>query len=111
MVGSAALYFACFYRFREPFGFDAYDAFIVAPSLIAIFLARKSWIFLWVWSGLFVLWTLYVYSHAYGIDVQNGCEACDYGVLLMAVVSWLSLIPAIFIWILHQDYADAAKAD
>jgi hypothetical protein len=130
IVCSAILYFCCFYRYREPFwsyacGVDdislcsdpvfvnglrqqvlEYLGLIGTPALIALLLARKSLIFLSVWTGLFVMWTSYVYSFTYGIDGQNGCEACDFGMVFMGLVSWASPAPAIIVFVFHSAHSE-----
>ena len=116
-ICAAALYFLCFYSFREPFAcgrvgqsdmldcslpiahrlwLQALEATVLlgAPGLIALFLARKSPVISSVWLGLFAAWTIVVTRTSYEIDGKNGCEACDFGMFVTAVAAWLSLVCA-----------------
>jgi hypothetical protein len=123
VICAAILYFCCFYKLRSPFACgqselidcSAYwpnhmwlQAFANlgmhgTPGLIALVLARRSLVFLSIWLLSFLVWTMATFNAGLGIDGQNGCENCDFGMFLMVAVSWFSLFPAALVAAISGD--------
>jgi hypothetical protein len=121
----ALLYFYCFYRMQAPFACPhnvfadcsqfwpthpvLYTAFLLVlhgtPGLIAIALfARSSSWHAVFWLLLLSAWSFSVHQTTFEMNGYRGCENCDYGLLFMIAVSWLSLIIAITIASLRSRF-------
>lgn len=123
ILGAAFLYYAVFYKLREPFTcgqsemvdcaeFFANHLWLQAairvalygsPGLASLFVARKALVASTLWIVLFIGWTAFVWANTYGINGKNGCEACDFFEFFTAVAAWTSLSFSILIAITCSD--------
>ena len=65
--------------------------FVALPACAALCMARRATSLLVLWTASALLWTSAVTAGApYGVDGQNGCEACDILRVMMLATSWLT---------------------